>query len=128
MRGVFTVLNPINLADNLTSEVADPLTRPSTVVRASQIGGDIGREDGWKGVLILLAAVNVFVGVFNMLPLLPFDGGHAAVAIYELARSTRTRRYQADIRKLAPMATAVVVLLVMLLVAGLYLDITQPLG
>ena len=128
VRGVFTVLNPINLADNLTSEVADPLTRPSTVVGASQIGGDIGREDGWKGVLILLAAVNVFVGVFNMLPLLPFDGGHAAVAIYERARSTRTRRYQADIRKLAPMATAVVVLLVMLLVAGLYLDITQPLG
>jgi len=128
VRGVFTVLNPVNLASNLTSEVADPLTRPSTVVGASQIGGDIGREEGWKGVLILLGAVNVFVGVFNMLPLLPFDGGHAAVAIYERIRSSRTRRYQADIRKLAPLATAVVALLVMLLVAGLYLDITQPLG
>ncbi len=128
VRGVFTVLNPINLADNLTSSEADPLTRPSTVVGASQLGGDIGREEGWKGVLILLAAVNVFVGVFNMMPLLPFDGGHAAVAIYERARSTRTRRYHADVRKLAPIATAVVVLLVMLLVAGLYLDITQPLG
>ena len=128
VRGVFTVLNPINLADNLTSPEADPLTRPSTVVGASQLGGDIGREEGWKGVLILLAAVNVFVGVFNMMPLLPFDGGHAAVAVYERARSTRTRRYHADIRKLAPIATAVVVLLVMLLVAGLYLDITQPLG
>ncbi|MEY3615101.1 MAG: hypothetical protein RLZZ518_101 [Actinomycetota bacterium] len=128
VRGVFTVLNPINLATNLTSVEADPMTRPSTVVGASQLGGDIGREEGWKGVLILLAAVNVFVGVFNMMPLLPFDGGHAAVAIYERARSTRTRRYQADVRKLAPIATAVVVLLVMLLVAGLYLDITQPLG
>lgn len=128
VRGVFTVLNPINLASNLTSVEADPMTRPSTVVGASQLGGDIGREEGWKGVLILLAAVNVFVGVFNMMPLLPFDGGHAAVAIYERARSTRTRRYQADVRKLAPIATAVVVLLVMLLVAGLYLDITQPLG
>ncbi|MGA0132094.1 MAG: M50 family metallopeptidase [Ilumatobacteraceae bacterium] len=126
--GVFTVLNPINLADNLTSESANPLTRPSTVVGASQLGGEVGRDEGWKGVLLLLGAVNVFVGVFNMMPLLPFDGGHAAVAIYERLRSTRTRRYHADVRKLAPVATAVVVLLVMLLVAGLYLDITQPLG
>lgn len=126
--GVFTVLNPINLADNLTSERANPLTRPSTVVGASQLGGEVGRDEGWKGVLLLLGAVNVFVGVFNMMPLLPFDGGHAAVAIYERLRSSRTRRYHADVRKLAPVATAVVVLLVMLLVAGLYLDITQPLG
>lgn len=126
--GVFTVLNPINIADNLTSETADPLTRPSTVVGASQIGGEIGREEGWKGVLLLLGAVNVFVGVFNMFPLLPFDGGHAAVAVYERLRSSRGRRHHADVRKLAPIATGVVVLLVMLLVAGLYLDITQPLG
>ena len=110
------------------SETADPLTRPSTVVGASQLGGEIGREEGLKGVLLLLAAVNVFVGVFNMMPLLPFDGGHAAVAVYERLRSSRTRRYHADVRKLAPIATAVVFLLVMLLVAGLYLDITQPLG
>ena len=126
--GVFTVLNPVNLADNLTSEEANPLTRPSTVVGASQLGGEVGREEGWKGVLVLLGSVNVFVGVFNMMPLLPFDGGHAAVAIYERFRSTRSRRHHADVRKLAPVATAVVVLLVMLLVAGLYLDITQPLG
>lgn len=127
VRGVFTVLNPVNIVDNLSREVADPRTRPSTVVGASQIGGEIGREEGLKGVLLLLASVNVFVGVFNMLPLLPFDGGHAAVAIYERLRSTRTRRYHADVRKLAPVATAVVALFVLLLVAGLYLDLTQPL-
>jgi membrane-associated protease RseP (regulator of RpoE activity) len=127
VRGVFTVLNPINIARNLTSEVADPMSRPSTVVGASQVGGEIGREEGWKGVLLLLAAVNVFVGVFNMLPLLPFDGGHAAVAVYERLRSTRQRRYHADVRKLAPIATAVVAFLVTLLMAGLYLDLTQPL-
>ena len=127
VRGVFTVLNPVNIVDNLTRDVADPLTRPSTVVGASQVGGEIGREEGMKGVLLLLASVNVFVGVFNMLPLLPFDGGHAAVAVYERLRSSRTRRYHADVRKLAPVATAVVALLVFLLVAGLYLDLTQPL-
>lgn len=50
------------------------MTRPTTVVGASQVGGEIGRSEGLKGILILLASVNVFVGVFNMLPLLPFDG------------------------------------------------------
>jgi membrane-associated protease RseP (regulator of RpoE activity) len=126
--GVLRVVNPVNIATNLTADTADPLTRPSTVVGASQLGGELGREEGWKGVLILLAAVNVFVGVFNLVPLLPFDGGHAMIAIYERVRSRRGRPYRADVSKLAPVATAVVALLVTLLVAGLYLDLTQPLG
>lgn len=94
----------------------------------SQVGGQVGRTDGLKGVLLLLGSVNVFVGVFNMFPLLPFDGGHAAVAIYERIRSRKGRRYSADISKMVPVATAVVGLLGLLLVTGLYLDITQPLG
>lgn len=126
--GVLRVVNPVNIANNLTAETADPLTRPSTVVGASQLGGELGREEGWKGVLILLAAVNVFVGVFNLVPLLPFDGGHAAVAIYERLRSRRGRAYHADVAKLAPVATTVIAVLVTLLVAGLYLDLTQPFG
>jgi membrane-associated protease RseP (regulator of RpoE activity) len=126
--GVLRVVNPVNIATSLTADTADPLTRPSTVVGASQLGGELGREEGWKGVLILLAAVNVFVGVFNLVPLLPFDGGHAMIAIYERVRSRRGRPYRADVSKLAPVATAVVALLVTLLVAGLYLDLTQPLG
>jgi membrane-associated protease RseP (regulator of RpoE activity) len=81
-----------------------------------------------KGVFILLASVNVFVGVFNMFPLLPFDGGHAAIATYERIRSRRGRQYQADISKMVPVATTVVGLLVILLLTGLYLDVTQPLG
>ncbi len=77
---------------------------------------------------MLLASVNVFVGVFNMLPLLPFDGGHAAIAIYERFRSRRGRVYRADVGKMIPVATTVVALLATLLVAGLYLDITSPIG
>lgn len=128
VRGVFTVLNPVNIVSNVTSTNADPMTRPSTVVGASQIGGEVGKQEGMKGVLMLLASVNIFVGVFNMFPLLPFDGGHAAIATYERLRSRRGKEYQADVAKMVPVATSVVVLLVLLLLAGLYLDITQPLG
>lgn len=126
--GLFVVINPVNIFSNVTSSNPDPMTRPTTVVGASQVGGEIGRSEGIKGVLLLLASVNVFVGVFNMLPLLPFDGGHAAIATYERLRSRRGRIYRADVGKMVPVATTVVALLVMLLFAGLYLDITSPFG
>jgi membrane-associated protease RseP (regulator of RpoE activity) len=103
-------------------------SRPTTVVGATQVGGAIGRDDGLKGVLLLLAAVNVFVGVFNMFPMLPFDGGHAAVATYERLRSRRGRRYFADISKMVPVTFVVVALVLFLFATGLYLDITDPLG
>ena len=126
--GVFVVINPANIVSNVVADRPDPLTRTTTVVGASKVGGEIGRSEGLKGILILLASVNVFVGVFNMLPLLPFDGGHAAIAIYERFRSRGGRVYRADVGKMVPVATTVVALLVMLLFAGLYLDVTSPLG
>ena len=126
--GVFVVINPANILSNVVADEPDPSTRPTTVVGASQVGGEIGRSEGLKGILIMLASVNVFVGVFNMLPLLPFDGGHAAIATYERFRSRRGRIYRADVGKMVPVATTVVALLVMLLFAGLYLDVTSPLG
>ena len=126
--GVFVVLNPVNIINSVLDEKADPATRPGTVVGASQLGGEIGRQDGLKGVLLLLASVNIFVGVFNLFPLLPFDGGHAAIATYERFRSRRNKAYRADVGKMVPVATMVVGLLAVLLIVGLYLDLTQPIG
>lgn len=128
VRGIVTALNPVNSIQHLTNSDASLATRPTTVVGASQVGGAVGRSDGLKGVLLMLASLNVFVGVFNMLPLLPFDGGHAAIATYERIRSRRGRVYRADISKMVPVATVVVGLLGLLLLTGLYLDITRPLG
>lgn len=127
IKGVVTVLNPMNSIRHLTGEDTSLETRPTTLVGVSQVGGDIGRSDGLKGMLLLLASVNVFVGIFNMFPLLPFDGGHAAIATYERIRSRGNKVYRADISKMVPVATVVVGLLALLLFTGLYLDITQPL-
>ena len=126
--GVFVVLNPVNIVNSVIDDKADPATRPGTVVGASQRGGEIGRQDGLKGVLLLLASVNIFVGVFNLFPLLPFDGGHAAIATYERFRSRRGKTYRADVGKMVPVATMVVGLLALLLIVGLYLDLTQPIS
>lgn len=127
VRGVAVALNPMNSIRHLTDDSAPLETRPTTVVGISQVGGDIGSSEGLRGVLVLLAAVNVFVGVFNMFPLLPFDGGHAAIAVYERIRSRAGRRYEADISKMVPVATAVVGVLAVLLLTGLWLDVTRPL-
>jgi membrane-associated protease RseP (regulator of RpoE activity) len=76
--------------------------------------------------LSLLAAVNVFLGMVNLVPLLPFDGGHLAVAAYERLRSRAGRRYRADVSKLVPLTVAVVALVALVGATALYLDIVHP--
>jgi membrane-associated protease RseP (regulator of RpoE activity) len=129
-KGVAKVLNPVNIVNHMTGETEDLDTRPTTVVGITQASGSIGDDEGFVGVIYLLAALNVFVGVFNMLPLLPLDGGHAAIATYERVRERGRRgaRYFADVSKMMPVALAVIMLLLFLFMSGLYLDVTKPLG
>jgi membrane-associated protease RseP (regulator of RpoE activity) len=60
---------------------------PMSVVGASRIGGELWERGELPTWLVFLAAVNFFIGVFNLLPLLPLDGGHLAIAWFEKARS-----------------------------------------
>jgi membrane-associated protease RseP (regulator of RpoE activity) len=132
LQGIAKVLNPVNLVDQLTdTENADPAARPTTIYGVANVSDEVGEAGGLAGVLYLLAILNIFVGVFNMLPLLPLDGGHAAVAVYERIREWRSgtkQRYFADVERLMPFAMGVIVVLAMLMFSGLYLDITQPIG
>jgi membrane-associated protease RseP (regulator of RpoE activity) len=59
--------------------------------------------------------------------LLPFDGGLVAIAVYERLRSTRERRYHADVARLLPVTYTVVLFLILLFMSTLYLDVTRPL-
>ncbi|HKN53683.1 MAG TPA: site-2 protease family protein, partial [Amycolatopsis sp.] len=63
----------------------DPNT-PVSVVGASRIGGEAVERGLWQLFFLLLASLNFFIGVFNLLPLLPMDGGHIAVVWYERVR------------------------------------------
>ncbi|HEV2782685.1 MAG TPA: site-2 protease family protein [Actinophytocola sp.] len=74
----------------------DPDT-PVSVVGASIIGGDAVERGIWELFLLVLASLNFFVGVFNLLPLLPLDGGHIAVTLYE-----KVRDWVRKLRGLAP--------------------------
>ncbi len=82
---------------------------------------------GWVSVFGLLLAINIFVGLFNLLPLLPFDGGHIAIALYENVASTvRRRKVRVDAAKLLPITVAVVAVLGFIFLSSLFLDITHP--
>ena len=126
--GVVKVLNPVNIIGHLTGSNTDLNTRPTTVVGISKLSATIGDESGFGGLLLTLAAVNVFVGLLNLFPVLPFDGGHAAIATYERLRSRRGRApYRADIAKMIPVAMTMIGVLAMLFITGLYLDFAKPL-
>ena len=64
----------------------DPET-PISVVGASIIGGDTVDHGLWVAFWFFLAQLNFVLGAINLVPLLPFDGGHIAVAIYEKIRN-----------------------------------------
>jgi membrane-associated protease RseP (regulator of RpoE activity) len=86
-------------------------------------------ESGWVEVAFLLISINVFVGIFNLVPLLPFDGGHIAIATYEkIASAIRRRPVHADITKLLPITAVVVSVLAFVFLSSLFLDITRPLS
>ena len=87
-----------------------------------------GAQSGIGGLLLVLIAINIFVGMLNLLPMLPLDGGHVLVAVYERIRSRRGRMYHADVRKLLPVAYVFVLALGFVVVTALYLDITHPLA
>ena len=131
-KGIVKVLNPVNLVTQVTdTENADPNARPTTIYGVANVSDNVGEVGGLGGVLYLLAVLNVFVGVFNMAPLLPLDGGHAAIAVYERIQEKRRRmtgRYFADVERLMPFAMGVIMVLAMLMFSGLYLDITDPIG
>jgi membrane-associated protease RseP (regulator of RpoE activity) len=109
------------------SKTANPNDRPVSVIGIGRVANQAVNA-GWVDVFGLLIAINVFIGLFNLIPLLPFDGGHIAIATYEeIASKLRHRRVRADVAKLMPLTVAVLGVLGFLMLSSIYLDISQPL-
>jgi len=105
---------------------ANQNNRLMSPVGVARVAGD-AVESGWSYVLMLLFGINVFVGIFNMVPLLPLDGGHVAIATYEkIASKIKRRRVTVDVQRLMPITAAVLAVLVIMGLTALYLDIVRP--
>jgi membrane-associated protease RseP (regulator of RpoE activity) len=74
------------LAHSIGGGERDPNT-PISVVGATIIGGDAVNHGLWVAFWFFLAQLNFVLGAINLIPLLPFDGGHIAVALFEKIRN-----------------------------------------
>ncbi|MBF6182553.1 M50 family metallopeptidase [Nocardia otitidiscaviarum] len=119
------------LVDAVSGGERDPET-PVSVYGASRIGGETAERGYWGMFILVLASLNFFLGVFNLLPLLPLDGGHMAVVVYEKIRNLfRNRRglpdgAPVDYLKLMPATYVVVVLGGAYMLLTLAADIVNP--
>jgi membrane-associated protease RseP (regulator of RpoE activity) len=109
----------------------DPGT-PMSVVGASIIGGDTVDHGLWVAFWFFLAQLNLVLGAINLLPLLPFDGGHIAVAVFEkirnLIRSARGMVAAAPVNylKLMPATYVVLVFVVGYMLLTVTADLVNP--
>jgi membrane-associated protease RseP (regulator of RpoE activity) len=99
--------------------------RPISIIGAARFGSEITHE-GAFAFLAFFASINIVIGIFNLIPLLPLDGGHIAIATYERIRSRKGRPYHADVMKLMPLTYAVVMILIVIGAATIFLDIVNP--
>jgi membrane-associated protease RseP (regulator of RpoE activity) len=108
----------------------------TSLVGVARLSGEGFKAGGFSGGFLLLieilASVNLFVGIFNLFPFLPLDGGHVAILIYEKVRD-RWRRYRnlpvagvVDLNKLMPFTYGVLLIVVSVSALLLFADVINP--
>jgi membrane-associated protease RseP (regulator of RpoE activity) len=113
-------------AGNLSSVVGD----------ANATGQLLALPVSWQSklanILLLIAELNIVVGIFNLLPLLPLDGGHILAVVVERIRSRWARwRHRPDpglfdVTKLLPVSLSLFAVLVVLGVTLIVADLVNP--
>jgi membrane-associated protease RseP (regulator of RpoE activity) len=120
----------------VTGEERDP-NGPLSVVGAGVLAGEVAAADApvlnrVAGLLSLLASLNIALFVFNMIPLLPLDGGHIAVALWEGIKRAWAKMFHrpppkpVDATKLVPVTFVVVISLIAMGAVLILADIFNP--
>lgn len=124
MQGIGRVFSPSGIG-RVLGQVFGQTPRsaedPMTVVGVARAAGTIAAQGQFDILLSIFIQVNIFVGLINLVPLPPFDGGHIAVLVIE-----KIRRKPVDMLKVLPVAAVIVVLLVTYMSLVLFLDVFKP--
>ena len=121
------------------NRASQPGGQVTSVVGAGEITGSVVSANvGWQVkveyVLLIMASLNIFVGAFNLVPLLPLDGGHIAVIVFERIRAWFARLRGrpdpglVDMTKLVPFTVSVVVVLIFFMLTLILADLVNPVG
>jgi RIP metalloprotease RseP len=122
--GVLTPIGDSPPADAASAQAQQ--SRPISIVGIVRLGSDAAELGLWVFVG-LVAMVNLALALINLVPLLPFDGGHAVIGIYEGIRGTiRGEPYRADLTKMMPVVYGVILVLVLLGSTSIMLDVLRP--
>jgi membrane-associated protease RseP (regulator of RpoE activity) len=118
------VFGPEGIGRVFTLLFSDEQRQPddaSSVVGISQQVGATSSAGDWSTIVYLFGFVTVFVGLINLVPLPPFDGGHLLTLAIEKVRGRAV-----DMRTLIPISAAVMAFFVMFVGATIVLDVTKP--
>jgi membrane-associated protease RseP (regulator of RpoE activity) len=121
------------LLSALAGDQRDP-NGPVSVVGVSRVGGQALEAGSVLVFVLLFAGFNIFVGVFNLFPLLPLDGGHIAILLFERVRSFFARILgrvdpgRVDYAKLMPLTMLVVVIFGGISLLAILADIVNPIA
>jgi membrane-associated protease RseP (regulator of RpoE activity) len=105
----------------LVSDEQRNVNDATSIVGVSRTVGDVGSQGDWAFLLELAAYVTIFIGIVNLIPLPPLDGGHILMLVIE-----KVRGRPVDYRRLVPVSATVIVLLSAFALATMVLDVTKP--
>jgi membrane-associated protease RseP (regulator of RpoE activity) len=117
----------------LAGKERDP-NGPVSVVGVSRVGGQALQAGSVLTFVLLFAGFNIFIGVFNLFPLLPLDGGHIAILLFEKVRSRLARVFgrvdpgRVDYAKLLPLTMLVIAVFGGISVLAILADIFNPMA
>ncbi|MEU5991393.1 site-2 protease family protein [Spirillospora sp. NPDC047418] len=120
-----------------SDEKRDP-NGPVGVVGVSRIGGEVAASQDYTGAekvsffVMLLGSLNLAVGLFNLIPLLPLDGGHIAGALLEAVKKAFAKVFRrpdpgyVDVAKALPVTYVMAVVLIVMGGLLIYADLVNP--
>jgi membrane-associated protease RseP (regulator of RpoE activity) len=125
--GVTQRLNQVTSA-KAANQAATNGTRAQSILGIGRIATD-ALHVSIGDYLYILIVINIFFGVFNLFPMLPLDGGHVAIAVYEKIRTGRRKvLYHADVAKLMPFTWLFMMFLAILIIPAFLTDILHPIA